>query len=103
MIIIFCSGTLDYIAARNRIDDTARLTADLIDYLYRKGFVRLENLHIVGHSLGFVVIVDVIYLNDYFLISFRAHAAGIAGKFVAAGLFRKVGAIYGLDPAGRKG
>lgn len=50
----FRLGTLDYIAARNRVDDAAEHTAGLIDFLHREGFVKLEDLHIVGHSLGLV-------------------------------------------------
>jgi hypothetical protein len=45
-------GTLDYIAARNRIDDVAKFTAKFIDFLHFNGYLQFKQLHVVGHSLG---------------------------------------------------
>lgn len=72
------ANTIDYIAARNRINDVARFTASFVDYLQDNGFISIGNLLIAGHSLG-------------------GHTAGITGKLVSRG---KVKTIIGLDPAG---
>lgn len=51
---LFFPGTIDYIAARYRIDSVAVFTAKLIDFLEENGFIDLKFLHIIGHSLGYV-------------------------------------------------
>lgn len=54
---------------------------DLIIDLYENYSANLDNIHLVGHSLG-------------------AHVAGFAGKAVQTATGRNVGRITGLDPAG---
>lgn len=68
--------TMNYIVARSRVNKVGRLVAKFIDFLAENG-VQLENLHLIGHSLG-------------------AHVSGIAGKKITRGKIRK---IVGLDPA----
>jgi pancreatic triacylglycerol lipase len=46
------AGTLDYIAARNRLYDVATFTALFVEFLFRKDYLHIDHLHIVGHSLG---------------------------------------------------
>lgn len=52
----WCLGgcTLNYISARNRVGDTANVIAAFINHLLSINYVRLPDLHVVGHSLGFV-------------------------------------------------
>lgn len=48
----FPIGTLDYIAARYRIDDVAKFSAKFIDFLHEHGYLEFKQLHLIGHSLG---------------------------------------------------
>ncbi|KXJ83592.1 hypothetical protein RP20_CCG004727 [Aedes albopictus] len=68
---------LDYWTARWRIDPASQILADFIDFLHTAGGMDLQDLYLVGHSLG-------------------AHLSGLAGKKVTSG---KVGTIVALDPA----
>jgi len=70
--------TINYIAARNRVDDVGRFIASFIDFCHLHGFINFSTLHVIGHSLG-------------------GHAAGMTGKFVTRG---RIQVIYSLDPAG---
>ncbi|XP_014275628.1 lipase member H [Halyomorpha halys] len=67
-----------YPVSRNRVPEVAEIVAEFLDNLNKKFKVRLEDIHVIGHSLG-------------------AHISGLAGKKVTTG---KIGRITGLDPAG---
>ncbi|XP_037028793.1 pancreatic lipase-related protein 2-like [Bradysia coprophila] len=71
------SNTINYISARNRVNLVGPHVARMVDYLVEFGGMNLEDVILVGHSLG-------------------AHVVGIAGKNVRSGLLPK---IIGLDPA----
>uniref|UniRef100_A0A182YI00 Lipase domain-containing protein n=1 Tax=Anopheles stephensi TaxID=30069 RepID=A0A182YI00_ANOST len=71
------ASTLLYPVARYRVPKVAALVAALIDNLVTGLGQDINQVGIIGHSLG-------------------AHIAGIAGKKVRAG---KIGYIVGLDPA----
>lgn len=68
---------IDYWAARRRIVPVSKILARFIDFLHFEGDLKLQDLYLIGHSLG-------------------AHLAGLAGKQVTTG---KVNTIVGLDPA----
>ncbi|XP_055859354.1 phospholipase A1-like [Episyrphus balteatus] len=70
--------TLNYIGATFQVPKVAVKVAKMIDFLVDEGNMSLDDLHVIGHSLG-------------------AHVSGIAGRNVVAG---KVHTIIGLDPAG---
>lgn len=72
----FCRG---YIGAASRVRALARFLYDIIVRLDIKG-VPLENIHLIGFSLG-------------------AHVAGITGKLVRNRMRRKLLRITALDPA----
>lgn len=67
----------DYLAARRRIVPVSQILAKFIDFLHTEGGMKLQDLYLIGHSLG-------------------AHLSGLAGKQVTTG---KVNTIVGLDPA----
>uniref|UniRef100_A0A182RKN1 Lipase domain-containing protein n=1 Tax=Anopheles funestus TaxID=62324 RepID=A0A182RKN1_ANOFN len=71
------ASTLLYPVARYRVPKVAALVAALIDNLVEGLGQDINQIGIIGHSLG-------------------AHIAGIAGKKVRSG---KIGYIVGLDPA----
>lgn len=48
-------GTLDYVAASYRIDDVAKVTARFVDFMIQHDFLHADTLHIIGHSLGCVL------------------------------------------------
>lgn len=72
------SHTLNYIAARNRVEPIGTYVASFIDFMVNNKLASLDDINLIGFSLG-------------------AHAAGIAGKQVTSG---KIPKIVGLDPAG---
>ncbi|CAH1407440.1 unnamed protein product [Nezara viridula] len=72
------STNLLYPIARSRVPEVAATVAEFLDNLNQRYGVKLEDIHVLGHSLG-------------------AHIAGIAGYKVTTG---KIGRITGLDPAG---
>lgn len=71
------AGTLDYIAARDRVRETGTLLAQLIDRMVIAGLIDLKRLTLIGHSLG-------------------GHLIGMAAKKVSTG---RVNTIIALDPA----
>ncbi|XP_014275631.1 pancreatic triacylglycerol lipase isoform X2 [Halyomorpha halys] len=71
------SYNLLYSVAKKNIPKVAATFAKLLDNLNHQYGVRLEDIHVLGHSLG-------------------AHIAGVAGRMVKTG---KIGRITGLDPA----
>lgn len=72
------SSTINYIAARNRINFVGPLVAQYLDFLHENGALDFNRLTIIGFSLG-------------------AHIAGLTGKNVRRG---RINTIIGLDPAG---
>lgn len=72
------SQTLNYIAARNRVEDIGAHVAAFIDGLVFNEVANVADITAIGFSLG-------------------AHIAGIAGKHLQSGKLPK---IVGLDPAG---
>lgn len=71
------SNTINYITARNRVNEVGAVVAQYIDWINLRG-VPFSAITIFGSSLG-------------------AHVAGAAGKRTSRG---RVHAIIGLDPAG---
>ncbi|CAO1342007.1 unnamed protein product [Diamesa hyperborea] len=69
--------TINYISARNRVNEVAPVVANFIDFLNLNGFISFDRLNVIGHSLG-------------------AHVAGIIGKIVTRG---RIQSIFALDPA----
>ncbi|CAO1342795.1 unnamed protein product [Diamesa tonsa] len=69
--------TINYISARNRVNEVAPVVANFIDFLNLNGFISFDRLNVIGHSLG-------------------AHVAGITGKRVTRG---RIQSIFALDPA----
>ncbi|XP_026274967.2 lipase member H-A-like isoform X1 [Frankliniella occidentalis] len=69
--------TLVYPVAVKRVPAISRQLADLVQYLVKRQGMRLDDLHIVGHSLG-------------------AHISGLAANYIPGTINR----ITGLDPAG---
>ena len=73
------ANTINYISARNRVNEVGPLLARFIDFLHQNGLITFfSRVNIAGHSLG-------------------AHIAGITGKRVTRG---RIQVIHGLDPAG---
>ena len=69
--------TINYITARNRVNEVGIAVATFIDFMNLNGFISFNRLNVVGHSLG-------------------AHTAGIVGKRVTRGIIQT---IFALDPA----
>lgn len=69
--------TINYVAAKNRVEPVGRLLGDFIDFLHENNAMRFEDLIVVGYSLG-------------------AHLAGFSGKGARRG---RISTIIGLDPA----
>lgn len=65
------SRTLNYIAARNRVEPIGTYVASFIDFLVNNRLAALDDINLIGFSLG-------------------AHAAGIAGKQVQTGKLPKI-------------
>lgn len=76
------ASPINYITARNRVGETADVIARFITFLSANGYIQLNRLHIIGHSLG-------------------GQVAGLTGKAVTqrsgGGLIQ---VIMALDPAG---
>ncbi|XP_044732684.1 phospholipase A1 VesT1.02-like [Chrysoperla carnea] len=66
-----------YYTASSNTRFVGDIVAQLVDNLVQKAGMNLDDLHIIGHSLG-------------------AHTAGIAGKHIKSGQLKR---ITGLDPA----
>ncbi|KAL7727936.1 hypothetical protein ACLKA6_019497 [Drosophila palustris] len=73
------SRTENYVSAAKAVGSAGSKVGEMIENLHRDFNMRLDNLEIIGHSLG-------------------AHVAGFAGKRVAQNL-EQLHAIVGLDPA----
>lgn len=71
------ANTINYISARRRVNSVGPVVAGFVDFLVRSGDADLEQVNLIGHSLG-------------------GHVVGIAGKHVSVG---KVPLIVALDPA----
>ncbi|CAG2066195.1 unnamed protein product, partial [Timema podura] len=71
-----CPSPWYQVAVTNSVD-AGKYLGSFIDLLVGRKMTRLQDVHIIGHSLG-------------------AHVAGIAGGSVQSG---KVGRVTGLDPA----
>lgn len=71
------SNTINYISARRRVNNVGPHVSRFIEFLQSFGQVDLEDIIVIGHSLG-------------------AHIAGLAGKHLTTGQLPK---IFGLDPA----
>lgn len=69
--------TINYIAARNRVNDVGPRVAQMADWLNQSAGAAFANMVAVGHSLG-------------------GHTVGIAGKRVSRG---RLAAVVALDPA----
>lgn len=72
------ANTVNYISARNRINEVGPVVATLIDFMNENGLIAFNRLNVVGHSLG-------------------GQTAGIVGKKVTRGIIQT---IFALDPAG---
>lgn len=72
------ANTVNYISARNRINEVGPVVATLIDFMHENGLIAFNRLNLVGHSLG-------------------GQTAGIVGKKVTRG---RIQTIFALDPAG---
>ena len=48
------ASTINYISARNRVGEVGRFVARFIDLCHQHGFVQFPNLHVIGHSLGYL-------------------------------------------------
>lgn len=71
------ANTINYNAARKRVNDVGHYVGQFIDYLHRERGTSFNSITVVGHSLG-------------------ADASGVAGKRVTRG---RVANIVALDPA----
>lgn len=78
IVIDWYSGasTINYIAARNRIFPVADRIFQLVDVMFKKSKLKLNNLHLVGHSLG-------------------GHIVGLVGQHIDKNLKDKVHTIIG--------
>lgn len=65
------SHTLNYIAARNRVEPIGTHVASFIDFMVNNKVALLSDINVIGFSLG-------------------AHVAGIAGKQVTSGKLPKI-------------
>lgn len=65
------SHTLNYLGAANLVQPIGVYVAQLIDFLVDKKLASLDDIHVIGFSLG-------------------AHAAGYAGKNVKSGKLPKI-------------
>lgn len=48
-------NTINYITARNRVGDVAVVINRLITFLFSHNYIRFEELHVIGHSLGYAI------------------------------------------------
>ncbi|XP_055916673.1 phospholipase A1-like [Eupeodes corollae] len=68
---------LNYMSSKQHVPEVGKQVAKMIDFLASEADMSLDDLHVIGHSLG-------------------AHAAGFTGKRVTSG---QIHTIIGLDPA----
>lgn len=92
------AGTINYITARNRVSEAGAVVASFIDFLHENNYLRFEDLNIIGHSLGWVLIQKRkrSLKNQIF---YSGQVVGLAGKSVTRG---RIQVILSLDPAGKK-
>lgn len=48
------AGTINYITARNRVAEVGNFMARFIDFLHAQSLIQFQNLHVIGHSLGYL-------------------------------------------------
>jgi hypothetical protein len=65
----------NYVAAAQNTRVTGAHVAELIDFLVLQGRAKLEDIHIIGHSLG-------------------GHVSGFAGKSVTTGKVARITGLY---------
>lgn len=93
------SQTLNYIAARNRVEPIGAHLAAMIDFLVRNEQVSISDISVIGFSLGAHIagigwFKRQIHLRNKRLLILVTFSAG---KHVQSGKLPK---IVGLDPAG---
>lgn len=71
------ASALDYSLSRNRVPGVANRIFYLIDLMVKNSLLKLNDLHMVGHSLG-------------------AHVVGIAGRHVTNNLNDKIHTVIGM-------
>lgn len=74
------AGTVNYVAARNRVGATGEVTARLLRMIAEQTGADFEQMSAIGHSLG-------------------GHVAGFIGKNLNMNLNSKLGSIVALDAA----
>lgn len=71
----------NYLLARDLIHNVANVTGHMLRYLVEHNLAKLENVHLIGHSLG-------------------GHTVGLVGKKLQELGLQKVPVVFALDPAG---
>lgn len=71
------SNTINYISARRRVNRVGPMVAAFVDFLCTAGEANIDDIHLIGHSLG-------------------GHVVGIAGKHVTVG---QLPLVIAMDPA----
>lgn len=61
-------NTINYITARNRVGDVADVVAAFIDFLHSINHLRFNELHVIGHSLGYLNFLAFEDLLTYFFL-----------------------------------
>lgn len=46
------ADTINYVTARNRVNEAGRVVAQFTDFLHENGLLRFADTHFIGHSLG---------------------------------------------------
>lgn len=88
------STTLNYNEARTRVDEVGQVLGDLVNYLHLSNGLKIDELTMIGFSLGGKSLIT--YQPNHVNFDIAAHIAGIAGNRLKG----QVGKIIGLDAAG---